>query len=108
MTLNLLPSIALYLSAANQNATQRVKDCFTEDATVKDEGKTFRGVAEIQQWMSDTKTKYRHTIEPLAVRQEGQSTIVTSRLTGIFPGSPIEVPFKFALRNSKIARLEIG
>jgi hypothetical protein len=98
----------LYVSAANQNAWQNAKNCFTEDATVKDEGKTFRGVEEIQQWMSDTKTKYRHTIEPLAALREDQSTIVTCRLTGAFPGSPIEVPFRFVLRNSMIARLEIG
>jgi hypothetical protein len=108
MTLNLPPSIALYISAANQNATQSVQDCFTEDATVQDESKTFHGVEEIRQWITDTKAKYRHTIEPLAVRQAGQSTIVTSRLTGTFPGSPIEVPFKFVLRNGKIAQLEIG
>jgi hypothetical protein len=108
VTLSLPPSIALYISAANQGATQSVKDCFTEDAMVKDEGKTFRGIEEIQEWIADTKARYRHTIEPLAVRHEGLSTIVTSRLTGTFPGSPIEVPFKFTLRNSQIARLEIG
>lgn len=108
MTPSLPPPIALYISAANQNAMQRVTECFTEGATVKDGGKTYRGVAEIQQWMTDTKAKYHHTIEPLTLRQEGQSTVVTNRLTGTFPGSPIEVPFRFALRNGKIASLEIG
>ncbi len=108
MSLSLPPSIALYISAANQNATQSVKDCFTEDAVVKDEGKTFHGIEEIQQWMTDTNAKYHHKIEPLSVQQEGQTTIVTSRLTGNFPGSPIEVPFRFGLRGSKIARLDIG
>jgi len=108
MTLSLPPAIALYVLAANHNATQSVNDCFTEDATVKDESRTFRGVEAIQQWMTDTKAKYQHTIEPLTVRQEGQSTVVTNRLTGTFPGSPIEVPFRFTLRNGKIASLEIG
>jgi ketosteroid isomerase-like protein len=108
MSPSLPPSIALYISAANQNATQSVKDCFTEDAVVKDEGKTFHGIEEIQQWMADAYAKYHHTTEPLSIQHEGQTTIVTSRLTGAFPGSPIEVPFRFVLRSSKIARLDIG
>ena len=39
---------------------------------------------------------------------EGDKTIVTSRLTGNFPGSPIEVRFVFRLDGDKIASLEIG
>jgi hypothetical protein len=42
------------------------------------------------------------------VRNEGEATIVTNRLTGTFPGSPIEVPFTFVLSDSKIAKLKIG
>lgn len=108
MSLTLPPSIALYISAANRNATQSVKDCFTEDAMVRDEGGTSHGIEAIQQWMTKTNTKYHHLIEPLAVQQEDQATIVTNRLTGTFPGSPIEVPFRFVLRGGKIARLDIG
>jgi SnoaL-like domain len=108
MLLELPPSIALYISAANRNAPRDVNDCFTDDAVVKDEGRTFHGLEELQQWITDTKAKYHHTIEPLALRQEGPTIIVTCRLTGTFPGSPIELPFKFALRGSKIANLQIA
>ncbi len=108
MSVSLPPAIALYISAANQNTAQSVKDCFTDDAMVKDENKTFHGIEEIQRWMTDTHAKYHHTIEPLSVKEDGQTVVVTSRLTGSFPGSPIEVPFRFALRGSKIARLDIG
>ncbi|HTP39267.1 MAG TPA: nuclear transport factor 2 family protein [Steroidobacteraceae bacterium] len=108
MSPHLPPSIALYVSTANRNATQSAKDCFTDDALVKDERKTYCGIDEIQRWMTDTHAKYHHTIEPRSVQEDEKATIVTCLLTGTFPGSPIEVPFKFVLRDSRIARLDIG
>jgi hypothetical protein len=45
--------------------------------------------------------------EPLALTQKGDKTIVTNRLTGNFPGSPIELQFVFRLEGNKIASLEI-
>jgi len=108
MSVTLPPPITLYISAANRNAAESVKDFFAMDAIVRDEGKTFHGIETIQQWMTDTHARYHHTIEPLSVRREGEATIVTSRLTGTFPGSPIEVPFRFVLSGTKIAKLEIG
>lgn len=108
MPLDLPPPIALYVSAVNRNAPQNVPDCFADDSLVRDEGKTMRGIAAIQKWMVETAAKYHHSMEPLSVTQEGQTTIVAIRMTGTFPGSPIEVPFKFVLRRSKIAELVIG
>lgn len=108
MSLNLPAPIALYVSAANRNSPQSAKDCFAEDAVVQDEGETISGVAAIQQWMADTHARYHHTTQPLFVQQEGQVTNVTCRVTGNFPGSPIDLPFRFTLRDSKIAKLDIG
>jgi hypothetical protein len=108
MSVNMPPPITHYISAANRNATQSVKDYFAMDAIVRDEGKTLHGIEAIQQWMTDTHARYHHTMEPLSVRTEGEAIIVTNRLTGTFPGSPIEVPFRFVLSGSKIAKLEIG
>ncbi len=44
---------------------------------------------------------------PLASAQKDDKTIVTNRLTGNFPGSPIELQFIFGLDGNKIASLEI-
>jgi hypothetical protein len=33
--------------------------------------------------------------------------VVTTRLTGDFPGSPLEVPYHFALRDGLISKLDI-
>jgi hypothetical protein len=47
------------------------------------------------------------TVEPLGSAQKDDKTIVTNRLTGNFPGSPIELEFVFTLDGNKIASLEI-
>jgi len=39
--------------------------------------------------------------------QRDGTTVVTSRLTGNFPGSPVELRFFFRLERGKIAFLEI-
>jgi ketosteroid isomerase-like protein len=99
--------IALYIAAENRGDTQAMARCFAQDAVVRDEGQTMKGLAAIQRWKAETKKKYQHTIEPLRVAREGGNTIVTNRLTGNFPGSPIELQFIFKLEGDRIASLEI-
>jgi len=81
--------------------------CFAEGAVVRDEGNTIKGLDAIKQWKAETKKKYQHGIEPLASVQKDGKTIVTNRLTGNFPGSPIVLQFIFKLDGDKIASLEI-
>ena len=78
-----------------------------KDATVKDEGRTYNGIDSIKQWKAEASTKYTYTSEPFALEQKGGMTVVTSRLTGNFPGSPINLRFFFRLERGKVAFLEI-
>ena len=107
MITNLPSPIALYIAAENRDDTEALAQCFAEDGVVRDEGKTIKGLAAIKQWKAETKKKYQHTIEPLASAQQYGKTVVTNRLTGNFPGSPIELEFVFTLDGNKIASLEI-
>jgi ketosteroid isomerase-like protein len=107
MSVDLAKPIAIYIAAENEGDTEALAQCFAEDAVVRDEGKTIKGLAAIKQWKAETRKKYQHTIEPLAVAQKDGKTIVTNRLTGNFPGSPIELEFVFTLEGNKIASLEI-
>ena len=80
---------------------------FAANATVKDEGGTYEGSSAISGWMAETKRKYGHTIEAVdSARREGM-TIVTARLTGSFPGSPVQLEFVFGLEGDSIKSLEI-
>jgi hypothetical protein len=47
-------------------------------------------------------------MQPRAVAEHDGKTVVTSRDTGNFPGSPIELEFVFGLADGKIASLEIS
>jgi hypothetical protein len=107
MPANLPTPIATYIGAANRGEAEALAQCFAESAVVRDEGKTIEGLAAIKKWMVETKQKYQHTIEPLAFTQKDGKTIVTNRLTGNFPGSPIELEFVFTLDRDKIVTLEI-
>lgn len=105
--LNLPKPIAAYIAAENGKDTTKLADCFAHDAVVRDERQTFEGLAAIQEWKRETKKKYQHTVEPLAYAPTQTGGVVTMRLTGNFPGSPIEVKFDFALKDDKITSLAI-
>lgn len=106
MTLDLPTPIANYFSADTSDS-EAVAQCFTEQAVVKDEGRTFKGRTAIRQWKADASVKYQYTCEPLVCDwQDGQLT-VTSRLTGNFPGSPVNLRYFFRLEGDKIESLEI-
>ena len=107
MSVDFLTPIAIYIAAENQGDTEVLGQCFAENAVVRDEGRTIEGLTEIKRWKAATKRKYQHTVEPLEVAQKDDQVIVTNRLTGNFPGSPIELEFVFTLDANKIASLEI-
>jgi hypothetical protein len=107
MSIDLARPIAIYIAAENEGNTEALAQCFAEDAVVRDEDQTSEGLDAIKRWKAETRKKYQHTIEPLAVAQKDGKTIVTNRLTGNFPGSPIDLEFVFTLDGNKIASLEI-
>ena len=104
---NLPKPIAVYVSAENSGDTTLFDKCFVEDAVVRDESETHSGLAAIKKWKAETKKKYQHTVDPLRVTEQDGKFVVTNRLTGNFPGSPIELDFVFAIEGDKIFSLEI-
>jgi SnoaL-like domain len=105
-SLNLPKPIAAYF-AADKGDSETLSRCFTDNAVVKDEGHTYEGRAAIKKWKTDASTKYEYTSEPFACEQKDGKTVVTSRLTGNFPGSPVNLRYLFELEGDKIASLEI-
>jgi hypothetical protein len=47
------------------------------------------------------------SVEPVAVTARDGKTVVSTQLTGEFPGSPLTLDFVFTLEGGKIAALEI-
>lgn len=101
-------AIAAYWTAANAGQAVPAAACFTPDAEVHDEGGTHRGRNEIQAWIEETTRKYQAQVEPLRVQAAGAVWTVAARVSGNFPGSPVELDFTFALADDHIAKLEIA
>jgi hypothetical protein len=105
MSLELPSPIAAYFTADTNS--EAVAQCFTDNAVVKDDGHTYNGVAAIKEWVIDYSQKYTTTNEPLRSEEQDGKTIVTSRVSGNFPGSPIELRYFFGIEGNKIAYLDI-
>src|SRR4029077_798678 len=82
---NLPKPIALYVSAENSGDTKLFDECFVNDAVVRDENETHRGLVAIKNWKAETKSKYQHTVDPLRIAEQDGKFIVRNRLTGNFP-----------------------
>ena len=107
MSLELPKPIAAFFAAENRHDTEALAQYFADGAVVRDEGRTIEGLTAITEWKAETKKKYQHTIEPLASAQKDGKTIVTGRVAGNFPGSPVDLQFVFSVEAGKIASLEI-
>ena len=105
--LNLPEPIAAYFQA-DAHAGEAITHCFTEQAVVKDEGRTHSGHAAIKAWKLDASTKYSYTSEPIGLEEKDGGYVVTSRVSGNFPGSPVDLRFAFRLERGKIVFLEIA
>ena len=106
MSLELSKPIAAYF-AADKRDGEATAQCFTENGSVTDEGHTYHGRSAIQQWKANASAKYNYISEPFASEERDGKTIVTSRLAGNFPGSPVNLRYLFKLEGEQIAGLEI-
>jgi len=108
MTAPTLPDpIAAYFNADTRGA-EAVARCFTPQAVVTDEGHTHAGLEAIKAWKAAAAAKYSYTSEPFALEQKDGCHVVTSRVTGDFPGSPIDLRYRFRLERGLIASLGIA
>lgn len=107
MPLSLPKPIADYF-ALDRTAGAAVADCFSPDAVVIDEKRTHRGREAIARWKTQASTTYDYVTEPVTVDDQGDRITVTARLTGNFPGSPVDLRYAFTLAGKEIARLEIA
>ena len=107
MSINMPEPISAFF-AADRNSNDAVALCFTENAAVVDERVTHSGRAAIREWRTNASQKYTYAVDPFAVSEENNQIVVTAHLTGNFPGSPVDLRYRFVLDQNKIARLEIA
>ena len=107
MTVPVPRAIELYFRAIADDDSDALIACFTGDAEVSDEGSVHRGPEEIRAWRERTRSAYRYTAQVLRAERDGDRCVVTTRLTGDFPGSPVDLRYRFTLEGDGISRLEI-
>jgi ketosteroid isomerase-like protein len=107
MALNVPEPVAAYLAAEEAKDADALSRSFTEDGTVHDEGQDCHGRDSICQWKQEVHTKYRYVLQTVNAQTFGDLVTVRARVTGEFPGSPVELDHIFKLSKDKIAALEI-
>jgi len=103
--LTLPEPIAAYFAA--EHKPEALARCFTAQAVMKDDGHTYTGVDAIKAFMAEASAKYSATTVPFALEREDGFQIVKAKVTGNFPGSPIDLSYRFRLERGLIAALEI-
>jgi hypothetical protein len=76
--------------------------CMTKAATIAG------SMPLVRSWKQETQTKYQYVMKPLDASVSGKTVKLRARLTGNFPGSPVDLDYRFTLANDKITSLEIG
>lgn len=106
MRANLPDVISAYVEASNSRDLERFGTLFTRDAIVHDEGQEHRGVSAIKNWLASAATKYAFTLAPIRLSRKENEVVLTVKMTGDFPGSPISTRFRFVLNQGKIEKLD--
>lgn len=97
--------IAAYFAA--EHNPEALAHCFTAQAVVKDDGHTYTGVDAIKAFMAAASAKYSASTVPFALEREDGFQLVRAKVTGNFPGSPVDLTYRFRLERGLIASLEI-
>ena len=100
--------IAAYYSAGEAHDFEALALCFAPDGAVRDEGAVQTGRAAIAAWAANAYAQYKHESEVLGSREQDGVHIVSVRVSGQFPGSPVQLTQRFDLAEGEIRSLEIG
>lgn len=99
--------MAAYLAAEEARDREALIACFTDDALVRDEGRDHRGLDAIKNWRNGVESKFQYEVEPLDAAANGDTVALHVRLSGNFPGSPVELDYTFKIGDDKIRSLVI-
>ncbi len=99
--------ITRYFAAANRFDAASAAECFTADARVHDEGHEHVGQDAVRAWVAETSKKYQPKSEVIRAKVSGSKVALAVRISGQFPGSPIELDYDITLRDGKISKLNI-
>lgn len=108
-TIELPALITTYLTAHQARDLEPALACYTEEAVVTDEGRTYRGKPEIRDWLAKTASEYTYTATLVAAQRiDDDHYVAVNHLEGDFPGGVVDLRFRFTLDGGRIAELVIA
>ena len=103
-----LPKVVSDLVKAQDNYDSvTYANCFSETATVVDEGKTYNGKKEIESWIAAANEKYKTVMKPTAFEEKGVASILLAEISGTFDGSPVVLEYRFEIIDGLIQSLKV-
>lgn len=101
--------VSRYQAAHDRRDTETALAAFRPDATVVDDGHTYRGANEIRRWLATAASEYTFTRTLLSAEAgDDGSWVVVNHLEGDFPGGVVDLRYRFVLRGDLIAELVIA
>jgi hypothetical protein len=108
-TIQLPAPISAYFAAKGGADPAETLACFTDDASIWDNGEDLelKGIDQIRGWLTGTVAFYNLSSEVRTVEQREGMYFVGVVVSGDFPGSPYVFDYRFLLRGEKIAELAV-
>lgn len=101
--------VARYFEADARRDVEAILSLFLDDAVVIDEGRVWRGSAEIRQWRLGPASKYEYTTTVARIDHTDDTHYRASgRIDGTFPGATAELTWDFSTLGGLINRLKIA
>ncbi|HWG07628.1 MAG TPA: nuclear transport factor 2 family protein [Solirubrobacteraceae bacterium] len=98
-----------YFDADARRDIDAILALFTPDATVVDEGRTYRGAEMLREWQHGPASRYEYRVTIAEHRELGDGRVrVVGHLDGNFPGGTATVNFDFALADERISGVAIA
>ena len=109
MSIKLPEPIEKYIRNSGSGALDEAAAAFAADATVVDEGEdtTAIGREAIHGWMTDYISKYKTTVDVTDMAEKDGEVVVTTLVSGDFPGNRAEFVYRCTLRDGLISRLVV-
>lgn len=102
---NMPKAVAALIAAQHNFDSEAHSNCFSQTATVFDEGKNYIGRSEIKDWIAKANQQYKIVMEPLEYSESERR--LKAKITGHFPGSPIVLTYQYEFSNGLIQSLKI-
>jgi ketosteroid isomerase-like protein len=107
MNIKLPRIIGKYVDASNKHDVDSILSCFSDEAVVRDEEETLHGKKAIEGWIAKTIERYKFQFKPLTVKDDNVEVVVGVEVSGTFDGSPVNLDYRFVIKNDKILSLTI-